>query len=147
VLDSYFHLHGEPAPVMQRRPPPRPYADEQTGVARFRLVPEQACEPVLFDYLARHSLRQTDAGWIWRFDPALREFQPPGGDDDLLARIAVPVTYVHGEASSVVSAERARAIVSAIPNARGPITMPRAQHHLMLDQPLALIGVLRALLA
>jgi len=147
VLDSYFHLHGEPAPVMQRRPPPRPYADEQTGVARFRLVPEQACAPVLFDYLARHSLRQTDAGWIWRFDPALREFQPPGGDDDLLARIAVPVTYVHGEASSVVSAERARAIVSAIPNARGPITMPRAQHHLMLDQPLALIGVLRALLA
>jgi hypothetical protein len=25
--------------------------------------------------------------------------------------------------------------------------MPRAGHHLMLDQPLALIGVLRALLA
>ena len=146
VLDSYFQLPGEAAPVVQRRPAPRPYADEAAGVARFRLIPDQPCEHWLFDYLARHSLRETGAGWVWRFDPALRELQPPGGDDDLLARISVPVTYVRGEASAVVNAERASAIVAAIPNARGPITLPCAQHHLMLDQPLALIGVLRALL-
>jgi len=52
-----------------------------------------------------------------------------------------------GEASAVVSADRARRIVAAIAGARGPVTLPQAGHHLMLDQPLALIGALRALLA
>jgi len=147
VLDSYFGLPGEVRPVVQRRPAPRPYPDQATGIARFRLIPAQDCEPWLMNHLALHSLRRTEAGWTWNFDPLLRELQPPDGDENLLTRIRVPLSYVHGEASAVVNADRARRIVAAIPDARGPVTMPRAQHHLMLDQPLALIGVLRALLA
>lgn len=147
VLDSYFTLDGELHPPGDRRPAPRPYPDEATGITRFRLMPPQDCAPWLMDYLARHSLRQTDAGWVWRFDPMLRHLPPPDGNQRLLRRLKVQVDYVHAECSAVVSAERARGIVAAISNARGPVTLARAHHHLMLDQPLALIGVLRALLA
>ena len=147
VLDSYFTLDGEVHPPIDRRPAPRPYRDEATGIARFRLLPPQDCPPWLMDHLARHSLRQTGEGWVWRFDPMLRHLPPPDGDARMLGRITMPVDYVHAECSAVVSAGRARGIVAAIPNARGPVTLARAHHHLMLDQPLALVGVLRALLA
>lgn len=148
VLDSYFALDPhEERPRHERRPAPRPYPDEATGLARFRLLPPQDCAPWMFDYIARHSLRQTQEGWTWRFDPMLRQLPPPEGDGELLGRIRVPVDYVHAECSSIVSAERARGICAAIPNARAPITLPRAHHHLMLDQPLALVEALRGLLA
>ena len=147
VLDSYFMLRGERVQTVERRPPPRPYPDWQTAVSRFRLVPEQDCEPWLFEHLAQTSLRQTADGFVWCFDPKLRDLQPVEGEEDLLSRITVPVSYVHAECSTVVSADRARRIVAAIPGAKGPITMPRAGHHMMLDQPLALVSLLRALLA
>ncbi len=147
VLDSYVQMEGEEQPRANRRPAPRPYPDEATALAKFRLLPEQPCEPWLLDYLARHSLRQADDGWVWSFDPALRHLQPAVGIRDTLRKLLVPVTYVHAESSNVVSSERARSIVEGIPGARGPITLPRTCHHMMLDQPLALISVLRALLA
>ena len=147
VLDSYVLMQGESPPQVERRPAPRPYPDEATALARFRLLPEQPCDSWSFDHLARHSLCQSDAGWTWTFDPKLRSLSTLGGDERALRSITVPVSYVHAESSSVVSAERASRIVAAIPGARGPITMPRTYHHLMLDQPLALVGVLRALLA
>ncbi|CAG2360579.1 MULTISPECIES: alpha/beta fold hydrolase [Burkholderia cepacia complex] len=147
VLDSFFMLRGDSLPAVERRPPPRPYPDAHTAVSRFRLIPEQECEPWLLEHLARTSLRQTTEGWVWRFDPKLRDLQPVEGEEDLLSRIAVPVCYVHAERSSVVSAERARRIAAAIPGAKGPITMPRAGHHMMLDQPLELVSVLGTLLA
>ena len=147
VLDSYVRLPGDSPLTVERRPAPRPYPDEATALSRFRLLPDQPCDRWSFDHLARHSLRHADAGWVWTFDPTLRGLSPPENTEDALRSLTVPVSYVHAEASSVVSAERARRIVAAIAQARGPITMPRAHHHLMLDQPLALIGVLRALLA
>lgn len=147
VLDSTFTLDEAPRSRTERRPAPRPYPDEATALARFRLVPDQPCEPWLLEHLARTSLQHGDAGWTWRFDPKLRQLPPPGGGREMLERIAVPVSYVHAELSSVVSAEHARRIVAAIPGARGPVTLPQARHHLMLDQPLALIAALRALLA
>jgi pimeloyl-ACP methyl ester carboxylesterase len=148
VLDSYFALDPkEPRPRHERRPAPRPYADLATGLARFRLLPPQDCPRWIFDHIARHSLRQTREGWTWRFDPRLRELPPPEGDRELLERVRIPVDYVRAEHSSIVSAERARGIVAAIPGARGPVTVPRAHHHLMLDQPLALMATLKGLLA
>jgi pimeloyl-ACP methyl ester carboxylesterase len=57
------------------------------------------------------------------------------------------VDIVRGEHSVILGAERAARIAALLPNGRGPITMPEAHHHLMLDQPLALVSVLRALLA
>jgi pimeloyl-ACP methyl ester carboxylesterase len=38
-------------------------------------------------------------------------------------------------------------MVAALPDASGPIVIPNGYHHLMFDQPIALISTLRALLA
>ncbi|WP_028223034.1 alpha/beta fold hydrolase [Paraburkholderia oxyphila] len=147
VLDSHFKVRGNTSPAVERRPPPRPYPDRHTAIGRFRLTPEQNCPAWLLEYLAQTSLRQTAGGWVWRFDPKLRDLQLVEEDERLLSRITVPISYVHAELSSVVNADLAHRIVAAIPRAKGPITMPGAGHHMMLDQPLALVGVLRALLA
>jgi pimeloyl-ACP methyl ester carboxylesterase len=48
--------------------------------------------------------------------------------------------------SVVLSTERAQRIASSVSRVRGPIIVPQAHHHIMLDQPLQLISVLRALL-
>ncbi|PRX95795.1 alpha/beta fold hydrolase [Paraburkholderia sp. BL25I1N1] len=146
VLDSFYALPGDALPVIEGRPAPRPYLDAATGMRHFRLIPDQKCEPWLMDHLARTSLRQAETGWTWRFDPALRHVQTVESDEGLLGRITVPVTYVHAEMSTVVSADRANRIIGAIPTARNLITMPGAHHHLMLDNPLALVDQLRKLL-
>ncbi|MFL6678247.1 MAG: alpha/beta fold hydrolase [Burkholderiaceae bacterium] len=147
VLDSFATFPGDQPTPYAYSPAPAPTPDRETTLARFRLLPPQRCEPGLLEHVARHSLRRVDAGWTWCFDPALRQFRPDAIDPALLGRAEVPVDYVHAEDSAVVSAQRALRIAGALRRGRGPITMPRAGHHLMLDQPLALVGVLRALLA
>jgi pimeloyl-ACP methyl ester carboxylesterase len=54
---------------------------------------------------------------------------------------------VYGEHSALVQEQHARRIVAGLPDCRGPIAIPDGHHHLMLDQPQALIATLNALLA
>jgi pimeloyl-ACP methyl ester carboxylesterase len=64
----------------------------------------------------------------------------------MLARIQVPVICMHGAMSRVTRNGRAQRIADHIPGARGSIAIPEAHHHLMLDQPLALVAALRTVL-
>lgn len=115
--------------------------------ARYRLIPEQPL-PIhdTFEHVAFHSIAHCEDGWRWCFDPALpaAPIEPDGGL--VLDRIEVPVDYVYGETSTVVEPWRAERIAARLRLCRGPIGIPESHHHLMLDQPLALIAVLRALL-
>jgi len=156
VIDSYILFRGDDGPSMSRKLlGNKIFPDLEQACARYRLMPEQdAASPALLRHIARHSLVQVAEGWRWKFDPNM----PATGYREtdgaaLLARIRTPVDYVCGEASAVVSPAHARRIVHALRNApgaasvRGPIVIPQGQHHLMLDQPVALISTLRALLA
>lgn len=147
VLDSFAMFEGDRRPEVTYRAAPAPTATMEETLVRFRLMPPQPCLPYTLDHIARHSLARSDAGWTWCFDPGLRELRAPIIDSTALPGVTVPIDYVHAEASPVVSAERARRIADTLPRGRGPITMPQAGHHMMLDQPLALVGLLRALLA
>ncbi len=150
IVDSYVLFEGEslPAgPVKVRGD--HVYADLPSAAARFRLLPAQAdAMSCLVEHVAAHSLRRSENGWRWKFDTRL----PPGGAREadggqMLARVNCPVDYLYGERSVVVNRERAERIVQALSNGRGPIVIPTGHHHLMFDQPLALISTLRALLA
>lgn len=150
IIDSYVIFEGEPPP---QEPPrirgDREYPDQASALARFRLLPTQPDSlPCLVRHVAEHSLCWTRTGVRWKFDSNL----PPGGAREtdggqMLGRVTCPVDYLCGEASVVVSAERARRIVDALPRGNGPIVIPSGHHHLMFDQPIALISTLRALLA
>ncbi|MDB6061026.1 MAG: hypothetical protein JWM78_1129 [Verrucomicrobiaceae bacterium] len=150
VVDSYMHFAEQgPLPEYPRLGSRRPYATAAAARERFRLSPEQPIAAAqIIDYVAAASMRETPDGWMWKFDLDL----PGAGPTELdgaavLARIETPVNYIYGERSLVVSAKRARRIVDAIASAGAAIEIPDAHHHIMFDQPVALIGVLRALLA
>jgi pimeloyl-ACP methyl ester carboxylesterase len=152
IVDSLIRLpdiehHTPPALV------PRPkilYPTFEAARARFRLVPsENAAEGYVLDYIGEHSLKRVDGGWTWKFDES---FMPRSVHEDpetnarLLASIRCPVTYIYGALSIVVSPQLAQAIVERIPHAYGPIAIPRAHHHVMLDQPLELVEALKTAL-
>lgn len=150
IIDSFVLFEGEPFPAEPATiRGNRVYPDLSTGMQRFRLMPEQ---PITHDYLlehvARHSLRPCHGGYRWKFDPTL----PVGGSreadgESLLRSIRCRVDYISAEKSVVVSQQRATRIVTHLADGHGPVVVPEGHHHLMFDQPLALISVLRALLA
>jgi pimeloyl-ACP methyl ester carboxylesterase len=147
VLDSMFRLHDDQPVPRQQLGRPEPYPDEASVVARFRLLPEQPADPWLKAYIAYHSVARVPGGWSWRFDmqmPATLDF---GAGEPLLQAIRNPVDLIRGEHSIILDERRADRIAALLEKVRGPIVIPEAHHHLMLDQPLALISVLRTLLA
>lgn len=128
------------------------YPDAETMVARFRTLPEDASSlPWIREPIARGSIREVDAastgsgqgGWSWKFDPRvfLRSMMSPAD----VSHAACEVALIRGErgmATTDITAE-----VRARLGGRVPVTViPDAGHHLMLDQPVALIAVLQTLL-
>jgi len=53
---------------------------------------------------------------------------------------------IHGELSALVDAERADYMSELMGPASPVIEIPQARHHLMLDQPLAFVSTVRAVL-
>jgi pimeloyl-ACP methyl ester carboxylesterase len=149
LIDSMVNVPGQPRrdpPHLELRPK-KVYPTLEAALERFRLVPEpNTAASYIIDYIGRHSLQRDGHGWSWKFDPnfAPRQNEPDGSS--YLQRIEVPLTFIYGEHSIVVQRERAHAIVGHMRNGRGPIAIPTAHHHVLLDQPLALVSALRAVL-
>lgn len=150
VVDSYVLFKGEPGPSLPKKLlGTRTYPDFDDASSRYRLMPEQPVAlPFLVDHIARHALRQVEDGWRWKFDPEMPTtgYREPDGEA-VLARVETTVDYIRGEHSAVVSRDRAERTVRLLKNARSMVEIPNGYHHLMLDQPHALISTLRALLA
>lgn len=152
VIDSYV-----PLPEFERRGPPmmelrpkRVYASVAAARERFRLVPEHNCAAeYILDYVARHSMKQVEGGWSWKFDEKVLPRQIEASAQpahEVLGRIQIPFTLIYGDLSVVVSRASAHAIVKRIRQGRGPIAIPQSHHHVLLDQPLALVSALKGIL-
>jgi len=131
----------------------RTYATEEEALARFRLIPAQPVPDAhILDHITRHSLRRTDDGWTWKFEGIqLSEdnvgtamFREMGRH---LRDIRTPAALIYGERSVLVGPAIARHIAVSFPSPIPLVEIPNGHHHLMLDQPLALIGAIRGLLA
>jgi pimeloyl-ACP methyl ester carboxylesterase len=86
-------------------------------------------------------------GYRWKFADNLSDFVLlEQNGSEFLPRIRVPVTYLYGEQSHLMTHGLPQRIVQCIPGARGPIAIPEARHHVPLGQPLALVAALRAAL-
>jgi pimeloyl-ACP methyl ester carboxylesterase len=152
ALDTYIVFAGNRLPHPegpQSVTGSRLYPDLATILSRYRLLPAQLhSRSWARHYIARQSVKPVEGGWRWKFDaslPAGADLEPDGSD--LLPSVDVPVHYVWAENSVLVPAELARRIVSLLPRGHGPIGMPGTHHHMMFDQPEALIATLRALIA
>ena len=136
-------------PDAQRGVRHRNYSDLPTALSRFRLSPLQPCEnPYIADFLARMALKQLDDGsWTWRFDPSLWggvDLGDPWGD---LATAQPPLAFVRGALSDLTGGMMAERLRAEVRPGTPLIDIPEAHHHVMVDQPLALVACLRSLLA
>jgi len=126
----------------------RTYSDIETAISQFRLIPPQPCEHAfILEHVARHSLRQSEHGWTWKFDPRvfLRFPRPP--IRDYLVKVNCRVALMRGEFSVIVPPETGEYMYELLNRNAPLVEIPQAHHHLILDQPLAFIAALRALLA
>jgi len=122
------------------------YDTMDEALARFRLLPSQPCENLfLVDHIARHSLKQVEGGWTWRFDPELwmKMRYDMRAAIEVLNEFKCPVTLIRGEQSSLLNDELWKFMQQAFPKGPHHLSIPRAQHHVLLDQPLALVAALR----
>jgi pimeloyl-ACP methyl ester carboxylesterase len=126
---------------------PGTYPDEETAIEHFRLIPPQPCEnDYIVDHVARLSLRETEAGWTWKFDPHLFD-QTLVSMRDQLASVRCRLALFRGEYSTIVPENTAAYMYELMGRNAPVVSIPDAHHHLILDQPLAFVAALRTLLA
>jgi len=130
----------------------RVYPTLEQAIARFRFEPAQTCDNLyIMDFLARTSLGLAPAahggdGWSWRFDPDLRAKIGAFPASDVLAPLPCRAALLFGDRSKLMTSERIDLIRRHTPPAAPWIVIPDAGHHIMVDQPLALIAALRSVL-
>jgi pimeloyl-ACP methyl ester carboxylesterase len=149
------------APKNERNPaPPRATPREHSVrssleaiIARFRLAPPQACDNLfILDFIARRSARKAVSadglpGWSLSFDP---HFWEKFGRLDPIALVKAarsPLALIRGAKSQLFQPEDAAYLLRLIAPGSPYVEIPEAEHHVMIDQPLAFVAALRALLA
>lgn len=120
------------------------HPDRETVIARFRTLPEDEAG---LDYVRRHiadqSVRAVEGGWSWAFDPQI--FVGAQMEPEDLAEAGCEVALVRGERGMATT--DITSSVAAILGGHVPVTLvPDAGHHIMFDQPIALISLLQAII-
>jgi pimeloyl-ACP methyl ester carboxylesterase len=124
------------------------YPDLATALSRFRLLPQQPCDnPFILEHLARTSVREVEGGWRWKFDRRVFVDFSLEAMHDYLASTRCRVALFRGEHSIVVPPETGEYMYELLERNSPLVEIPEAHHHLFLDQPLAFVAALRALLA
>lgn len=126
---------------------PGVYPTRDEAMAHFRLIPPQPCDnDDIVDWIARNSVHETSEGWTWKFDPRLFRGTIVPLREQLQA-IRCRVAMITGELSVVVPPDTAEYMYELLGRTAPIVAIPEAHHHLTLDQPLAFVAALRALLA
>jgi len=137
--------HGPPHREIR---PHRVYPTLTDALARFRLAPEQPCEnEYILDFIARRSLKEVEDGWTWKFDPSIWTRFSIGDTAERLRSTKCRIGIFRGEGSVLMPAEVGEYMFNLLGRAAPVVEIPQARHHVMLDQPLAFVAALRALLA
>lgn len=122
------------------------YPDLETAIGRFRLIPPQpTSNEFIHDYIARNSLREVEGGWSWKFDPNIRINR--AAINDFLAGITTRVALFRGELSQLVTPDVSDYMHELLGRNAPVVAIPNAYHHLIIDEPLAFVAALRAILA
>ena len=135
----------------QSAKPNRVYATLEEALTRFRFMPPQGPGNLyVADFIARRSLKcapmadGSGEGWTWRFDPFLWAHLDRSGMTQPIPSVAAPMVHIYGEHSAIIKRHPGQ---GSIPDSVPRIVIPDSEHHIMVDQPLALVSALRAVLA
>lgn len=131
---------------MFRAPKTYPTLDE--AVTHFHLVPPQpVVTPYVVDHVARHSLHEVEGGWTWKFDAHVFGGFSPFMFGGYLSRAACRMAVFYGELSPIVDRDITDHMSELLGRNAPFVEIPQAYHHLILDQPIAFVAALRAMLA
>ena len=125
----------------------RTYGNLDEALGRFRLVPEQPpLDPAVHRFLAEAGLKAAEGGWTWKFDPALFDHLEMGADQvDRFAHLACPSAVILGTLGGRRRPQRP--LPSAATEGLLPIvTLPDMHHHMMFENPLALLAAFEGFL-
>jgi pimeloyl-ACP methyl ester carboxylesterase len=126
---------------------PKVYAAVEDALEKFRTVPDQPSSlPYIMDHVARHSLREVEGGYTWKFDPVIFQHVTPRATADELPRVSSRVALFRAE-NGLVTPDIGEEMYELLGRVAPVIEIPEAYHHIMLDQPLLLLTGLRTLLA
>ena len=116
----------------------------EAAVARFRPIPDQPTLAYIADHVAATSIRPAEGGWTWKFDPNVfaRDHLTP----ELLTRLDCRVALFRAE-HGLITPQQGEVLYDRLGRVAPVIEIPVAGHHIMLDQPVALVAALRTLLA
>ena len=124
--------------------PLRVYRSAEEAIARFRPIPDQPVLPYVRAHVAATSIRPVEGGWSWKFDPAI--FSRSQATPALLHQLDCRVALFHAE-HGIVPPQTTELMYDKLGRRAPVIEVPAAGHHVMLDQPIALVTGLRALLS
>jgi pimeloyl-ACP methyl ester carboxylesterase len=151
IIDSPVRdrdLTPEETAARERRAfgPLRVYPTRADAVAHFRTIPPQPTLPYIAEHVAETSVRPAPdgAGWTWKFDRKVFAREPFGAG--LLTRLDCRVALFRAE-HGIVSVQMSQTMYDRLGRVAPVIEIPAAGHHIMLDQPVALIAALRTLLS
>ena len=122
--------------------------------SRFRLVPGQIdALGYIMEYIAEKSIKKNKGGWTWKFDP---NYMKIFNSESFLERQAIyrnklkglkcRVAILRGEKSVIFPGSSAKYMHELMDKKSPIINVPEAHHHIMVDQPMALISALRSLI-
>ena len=118
-------------------------------MARFRFAPLQQCANLyIVDFIARLGLRRArqagpdgvDEGWTWRFDPFLWRTMRFESAAPFLQAAKCPLALIRGGASRLMRVEDAAHMMALLSKGSPYLEIPNADHHVMVDQPLAFVA-------
>ena len=149
IVDSPVNPPDRPGGPPEREiRPHRIYPTLEEAASRFRLAPPQPCENhYITDYIARMSLKKVPGGWTWKFDPKIWHRFDIGDTAGRLKATKCRIALMRGEYSVLMPPEIGEYMFGLLERAAPVIEIPQARHHIMLDQPIAFVAALRALLA
>ena len=126
---------------------PKVYPSLETALEHYRLVPGQPCENhFILDHVARHSLHETAEGWTWKFDPKVFHRVTPRAAHEILPKVRCRVALYRAQ-FGMVTPDIGDYMYELLDRNAPVVEIPQCYHHMMLDQPLALVSAFRTLLA
>lgn len=125
---------------------------------RFVLMPPQPeRNRYILDFIADHSVKEEGDGWVWSFDPQKLSKLPRDEhfpvfftkslSVEAVRALAVKTTFIVGERSAICSKDLVEWARHELGGDIPFIEVHDSAHHIMFDQPLALVAAIHATLA
>ena len=112
------------------------------------MAPPQPCANAYYvDHIARASLKPVEGGFTWRFDPALWSRFEPGDGRALPGAARCPLGAIWGADSVLCRPEVIDYMRTLYPVEAPFVAIAQAQHHVLLDQPIAFVAALDGMIS